>query len=79
MFLAGERCDPNTLEWTRQQVHCPVFDHYWQSETGWPMVMNPGRKGLSVPIKPGSSALPVPGWDVRIMTSQMTPAQPHQV
>ena len=66
LFLAGERCDPPTLEWAERQLGVPVIDHWWQTETGWPVGCNCPGLGLS-PVKPGSCARPVPGWDVRVL------------
>jgi propionyl-CoA synthetase len=66
LFLAGERCDPDTLRWAEQQLKVPVIDHYWQTETGWPIVGN--CLGVEhFPVKPGSSTRPAPGWDVRVL------------
>ncbi|MGH8912149.1 MAG: propionyl-CoA synthetase, partial [Acidimicrobiia bacterium] len=66
LFLAGERCDPATLHWAGDQLGVPVIDHWWQTESGWPMVCNP--IGIEPhPIKPGSAAVPVPGYDVRVL------------
>lgn len=66
LFLAGERCDPATYEWSREKLNVPVIDHWWQTETGWPIVAN--MMGLeSFPTKPGSATKPVPGYDVKIM------------
>ena len=64
-FLAGERCDVPTLEWYRSHIPVPVIDHWWQTESGWPMLANP--MGLEpLPIKPGSATKPVCGYDIRI-------------
>jgi propionyl-CoA synthetase len=66
LFLAGERCDPDTLLWAQQQLNVPVIDHWWQTESGWPIVAN--SIGIeSFPIKPGSASLPVPGYDVQVL------------
>ncbi|MFQ5690396.1 MAG: propionyl-CoA synthetase [Gemmatimonadota bacterium] len=66
LFLAGERCDPDTLGWAEQRLGVPVIDHWWQTETGWPVAANCAGLGL-IPIKPGSCARPVPGYDVRVL------------
>jgi propionyl-CoA synthetase len=66
LFLAGERCDPDTLRWAEDLLGVPVIDHWWQTETGWPMVANPLGIEL-LPIKPGSASKPVPGYDVRVI------------
>ena len=75
LFLAGERCDPDTLLWAQQQLKVPVIDHWWQTETGWPVGAN--CIGLELlPVKPGSCTKPVPGYDVRVLSEngQETPA-----
>ena len=66
LFLAGERCDPDTLHWAEAKLGVPVIDHWWQTESGWPMAMNP--IGIETfPVKPGSIAVPVPGYDIRVL------------
>jgi len=66
LFLAGERCDPDTLLWAEAQLGVPVIDHWWQTETGWAICANPlGIEKL--PVKPGSPTLPMPGYDVRVL------------
>ncbi len=66
LFMAGERLDPETLHWAGEKLGTPVIDHWWQTETGWPIAANP--RGLEpLPVKPGSATKPVPGWDVRIL------------
>ena len=65
-FLAGERCDPDTLHWCEDKLKVPVVDHWWQTETGWPIASN--CIGIEVlPIKAGSPTRAVPGWDVQIL------------
>jgi propionyl-CoA synthetase len=66
LFLAGERCDPDTLSWAQEQLGIPVIDHWWQTETGWPAIANCLGLGL-LPIKPGSPAKAVPGYDIRVL------------
>jgi propionyl-CoA synthetase len=66
LFLAGERCDPDTLQWAGDHLGVPVIDHWWQTESGWPMACNP--MGIEPhPVKPGSAALPVPGYAIDIL------------
>ncbi|AGM09639.1 propionyl-CoA synthetase [Amycolatopsis keratiniphila] len=66
LFMAGERLDPETYHWAHDKLGVPVIDHWWQTETGWPIAANP--RGLEpMPVKPGSATKPVPGWDVRIL------------
>jgi propionyl-CoA synthetase len=66
LFLAGERLDPETYHWASDLLGIPVIDHWWQTETGWPIVANPVGIEL-LPIKPGSPTRPLPGWDVRVL------------
>ena len=66
LYLAGERCDPDTLLWAERQLRVPVIDHWWQTETGWPVAANCAGLGL-LPVKPGSCAKAVPGYDVRVL------------
>ena len=66
LFLAGERCDPDTLEWAREQLNVPVIDHWWQTETSWAVGANCVGVEL-LPVKPGSCAKEVPGYDVRVL------------
>ena len=69
LFLAGERCDPETLGWAEAKLGVPVIDHWWQTETGWPIVAN--CLGIEqLPVVPGSSTRAVPGWDVRVVGSR---------
>jgi propionyl-CoA synthetase len=66
LFLAGERCDPDTLGWATEKLRIPVVDHWWQTETGWPIAAN--CLGIEqLPIKPGSPTRAVPGYDVRVL------------
>ena len=66
LYLAGERCDPDTLAWAQEKLHVPVIDHWWQTETGWPIAANCVGLGM-LPVKPGSPTKPVPGYDVRVL------------
>jgi propionyl-CoA synthetase len=68
LYLAGERLDPETYHWASDLLGIPVIDHWWQTETGWPIVANPAGIEL-LPIKPGSPTRPLPGWDVQILDS----------
>src|SRR6185312_563625 len=66
LFLAGERLDPETYHWASERLGVPVVDHWWQTETGWPIAAN--LRGLApLPIKPGSPTVPVPGYDVSVL------------
>ncbi|MBR9861868.1 MAG: propionyl-CoA synthetase [Rhodobacteraceae bacterium] len=69
LFLAGERADPDTILWAQDQLGIPVIDHWWQTESGYPMVGNPmGIEAL--PVKVGSPTVPMPGFDVRILNDE---------
>ncbi len=73
LFLAGERLDPETYQWASEHLGVPVIDHWWQTETGWPVAAN--LMGLDpLPIKPGSPTVPVPGFNVEIVTESGEPA-----
>lgn len=68
-FLAGERCDAATLHWLEDQLKIPVIDHWWQTESGWPMVSN--MMGLeALPVKPGSATKPVGGYNLQILNNE---------
>jgi propionyl-CoA synthetase len=69
LFLAGERCDPDTLHWAEAKLGIPVIDHWWQTETGWPVAANCVGLGM-LPVKPGSPTRAVPGYDVRILDDE---------
>ena len=64
LFLAGERADPDTIQWAEQLLKKPVIDHWWQTETGWCIAGNPVGLG-QLPVKHGSPTVPMPGYDVR--------------
>jgi propionyl-CoA synthetase len=75
LFLAGERLDPETYHWAHDKLGVPVVDHWWQTETGWPIAANP--RGLEpLPVKPGSATVPLPGWNVQVLdqTGSQQPA-----
>lgn len=66
LFLAGERADPDTIRWAQKHLQIPVIDHWWQTETGWAIAAN--RLGIGeLPVKNGSPAMPMPGYDVDIL------------
>ncbi len=78
LFLAGERCDPDTLHWAERKLRVPVIDHWWQTESGWPMVTNPiGIESLKV--KPGSPTMPVPGYDIRVLDEEDQECEANQI
>ena len=66
LFLAGERADPETIKWAEHQLKVPVIDHWWQTETGWPMVANPLGLGM-LPVKYGSPTVPMPGYAIEVL------------
>ncbi len=69
LFLAGERCDPDTLFWARDKLQKPVVDHWWQTETGWAIAANPlGIEAMEV--KPGSPTVAMPGYDVQVLSEE---------
>jgi propionyl-CoA synthetase len=66
LFLAGERCDPETLHWAQEKLGVPVIDHWWQTETGWAIAAD--CIGIErLPVVAGSPTRPVPGWDLRVL------------
>ena len=75
LFLAGERLDPPTYQWARDLLQVPVIDHWWQTETGWPIAAN--CLGIEVfPTRPGSATHAVPGYDVVILDENSNPVGP---
>jgi propionyl-CoA synthetase len=66
LYLAGERADPATIEWAQEHLKVPVIDHWWQTESGWPIAANPvGIEAL--PVKIGSPSVAMPGYDVQVL------------
>ena len=78
LFLAGERCDPDTLAWATTQLGVPVIDHWWQTETGWPIGANCAGLEL-LPVKPGSCGKPAPGYDVRVLDDEGAEILDHRI
>jgi propionyl-CoA synthetase len=77
LFLAGERTDPATLAWAEAQLKVPVIDHWWQTESGWPMAAN--CIGIEhLPVKPGSPTRAVPGWDIRVVDGEGRDMKPGE-
>ena len=77
LFLAGERLDPETYRWAGDLLGVPVVDHWWQTETGWPIAAD--LMGLeALPTKAGSPTVPVPGFDVRVLDSEAREVPPGQ-
>ena len=78
LFLAGERTDPDTLHWAENYLGVPVIDHWWQTETGWSIAAN--CMGIeAMPVREGSSSLPVPGWDLRVMSEEGEEVAPGEI
>ena len=72
LYLAGERCDPPTALWAAEILDLPIIDHWWQTETGWPITA--GFRGLGLfPSKPGSGGRPAPGYDVQVIDDEGHP------
>ena len=78
LFLAGERADPATITWAEEALGVPVIDHWWQTETGWPIVANCLGLG-AFPVKHGSPTKPVPGWDVRVVGPDNHEVEPGHI
>ena len=72
LFLAGERADPETLKWAETNLKVPVYDHWWQTETGWPICGNPVGLG-ALPVKHGSPTVPMPGYDLQVLDGDGKP------
>ena len=78
LFLAGERADPDTVEWAQKHLNVPVVDHWWQTETGWAIAANPiGIEEL--PTKVGSPSVPMPGYDVQVLDEGGHPLPPGEL
>ncbi len=78
LFLAGERADPDTVQWAEDHLGVPVIDHWWQTETGWPMCSNPMGIEL-LPVKHGSPTKSVPGWDIRVLDDAHNEVAPGDI
>ncbi|MGL6249334.1 MAG: AMP-binding protein, partial [Billgrantia desiderata] len=77
LYLAGERLDPPTFHWLDDLLDVPVIDHWWQTETGWPIAAN--LQGLEpMPTKAGSATVPVPGFNVQILNREGEQAAPME-
>ncbi|MDE1160217.1 MAG: propionyl-CoA synthetase [Neorhizobium sp.] len=75
LFLAGERADPETLKWAEQKLKVPVIDHWWQTETGWPIAANTMGLGL-MPFRYGSPTRPMPGYAIEVLDDAGHPVAP---
>jgi propionyl-CoA synthetase len=78
LFLAGERCDPDTILWASRLLGRPVIDHWWQTETGWAITGNFRGLGL-FPVKPGSGGKPSPGFEVAVLDEASRPLPPGTI
>lgn len=78
LFLAGERADPDTVQWAENILKVPVVDNWWQTETGWAIAANPLGLGL-LPVKHGSPSVPMPGYDVQILDDAGHPVAPGKL
>lgn len=77
IYMAGERLDPATYDWTVELTGKPVYDHWWQTESGWAICANPVGAG-EYPVKPGSATLPMPGYEVHVLASDGSPVADYQ-
>ena len=75
VYLAGERADPDTVDWATRHLGVPVVDHWWQTETGYAIAANPlGIEAL--PFKSGSPTVPMPGYDLQVLDEGGHPVPP---
>ncbi len=78
LFLAGERADPDTVRWAERVLGVPVYDHWWQTETGWSITgYFAGTKGF--PVRPGSAGKPAPGYALDVLDDQGQPVPPGEI
>jgi propionyl-CoA synthetase len=78
LFLAGERLDPDTLQWAEKKLKVPVIDHWWQTETGWAIAAN--CLGIEqFPVKQGSPTKAVPGWNIQVVDPDCKPVGPGEI
>lgn len=78
LFLAGERADPDTIEWAQRTLNVPVIDHWWQTETGYAIAANP--MGIEhLPVKIGSASLAMPGFDVQVLDEAGVPVAANEL
>ena len=75
LYLAGERADPDTIQWAQRHLKVPVIDHWWQTETGWAIAANP--MGIEpLPVRIGSPSVAMPGYDVQVLDEGGHPVAP---
>jgi propionyl-CoA synthetase len=78
LFLAGERADPDTIQWAEKILNVPVIDHWWQTETGWTIAGNPVGLG-QLPVKYGSASVPMPGYQIDVLDEGKNPLPPGKM
>ncbi len=78
LFLAGERADPDTVQWAENVLKVPVIDHWWQTETGWCIAGNPVGLG-ALPVKYGSATVPMPGYQVDVVDEACRPVAANKI
>jgi propionyl-CoA synthetase len=78
LFLAGERADPDTVQWAEKLLEVPVIDHWWQTETGWAIAGNPVGLGL-LPVKHGSASVAMPGYQIDIVDDACKPVAVNKI
>src|SRR6266545_3912162 len=78
LFLAGERADPDTVQWAEKLLKVPVIDHWWQTETGWAIAGNPVGLG-QLPVKYGSASVAMPGYQIDIVDDACKPVAPNKI
>jgi propionyl-CoA synthetase len=78
LFLAGERADPDTVQWAEKLLKVPVIDHWWQTETGWAIAGNPVGLG-QLPVKHGSASVAMPGYQVDVVDDACKPVPANKI
>src|SRR5207247_1129835 len=78
LFLAGERADPDTVQWAENLLKVPVIDHWWQTETGWAIAGNPVGLG-QLPVKYGSASVAMPGYQVDVVDDACKPVEANKI
>jgi len=78
LFLAGERADPDTVQWAEKLLKVPVIDHWWQTETGWAIAGNPVGLG-QLPVKHGSASVAMPGYQIDIVDDARKPVAANKI
>ncbi|KAL7882908.1 hypothetical protein SRHO_G00005660 [Serrasalmus rhombeus] len=77
LFVAGERCDIETLEWAKKSFGVPVLDHWWQTESGSAITASCIGLGNSLVPPAGTAGKPVPGYNVIVINDEMQPVKPR--